>query len=175
MKLKKKLRIGFDLDGVIVGKPFFVPGFLMEALIRDSSKKALSYRFPENKFEQWARMMSHHPILRPMIDKNIKLIRELYKSRNYEVYAVSSRYSFLESRTKEWFEYNKLNSLFKEIYINNNNEQPHLYKKRMIEKLKLNVFIDDDIPLLEYLKKHTSGVELLYVDDGENHFKKKLA
>lgn len=162
----KKIRIGFDLDGVIIGKPFFVPAILMEMLVRDKSKRALSYRFPDSRMEIMVRVLSHEPFFRPPIKKNIKLIKELYKSKNYEIYVVSSRYSFLKDRTKQWFHYYNLHKFFKEIHINLEDEQPHKYKAKMIKRLKLNVFIDDDKPLLEYLKRNLkNGTELLYVSD----------
>ena len=53
------------------------------------------------------------------------------------------------------------------------NEQPHIYKERMIKKLKLEVFIDDDKPLLNYLKKRIKKVDLVYVSDQHKHFSKK--
>lgn len=162
----KKIKIGFDLDGVIIGKPFFIPNALMEILVRERHKKGLSYRFPESKLEINLRILSHYPFLRPPIKKNIKLIRELYKSRNYEIFVVSSRYSFLKNRTQEWFAHYNLHKFFKEIHINLNDEQPHKYKAKMIQQLKLNVFIDDDKPLLEYLRRTLkNGTELLYVSD----------
>ncbi len=169
----KRIRIGFDLDGVIIGKPFFIPQSLMEKLIRKKMDHQLAYRFPESASERYIRYLSHHPLLRLPIRKNIKLIKELYKSNKYELYVVSSRYLFLEGRTKDWFKFYKLKNFFKEIYINLKNEQPHLYKERMIKKLKLNVFIDDDKPLLEYLKKRVKNVDLIYVSDHKNYFQDK--
>lgn len=169
----KRIRIGFDLDGVIIGKPFFIPQILMEKLVRRKVDHQLEYRFPESKYERLIRYLSHHPLFRSPINKNIELIRELSKSDRYELYVVSSRYSFLEGRTKEWFKYYKLRNFFKEIYINLKNEQPHLYKERMINKLKLNAFIDDDKPLLEYLKRNVKGVDLIYVSDNQNYFTDK--
>src|SRR4030042_5821855 len=118
----EKIKIGFDLDGVIIGKPPFVPKYLMERLVRKKDH-GLAYRFPKSKFERCVRWLSHFPLLRPPIKKNIKLIHELYRSKNYELFVVSSRYSFLEGRTKEWFKYYRLRDLFKEIYINLKNEQ----------------------------------------------------
>src|SRR4030042_4295927 len=165
----KKIKIGFDLDGVIIGKPPFVPKYLMEILVRKRDH-GLAYRYPESKIERWIRRLSHLPLLRPPIKKNIKLIHELYKSKNYELYVVSSRYSFLEGRTNEWFRYYRLRDLFKEIYINLKNEQPHLYNEKMIKKLKLNVFIDDARPLLRYLKKELKNVDLVFVEKQEEKF-----
>lgn len=169
----KKIRIGFDLDGVIIGKPFFVPQFLMEKLVRLKVDHQLAYRFPRSKYERAVRYLSHYPLLRPPIMENVKLIRELSKSDKYELFVVSSRYSFLDGRTKEWFNYYKLGKFFKYIYINLKDEQPHTFKERMIKKLKLKVFIDDDRLLLKYLKKRVDGVELVYVSDQQKHFSGK--
>ncbi len=158
------LRIGFDLDGVIINKPPFIPQFLMEKLVVAEKNKKLVYRFPDTKLEKLLRWLSHHPLLRPPISKNIKLIHELYKSQDYELYVVSSRYSFLEGRTKQWFRHYKLRGLFKKIYINLEDEQPHLFKEKMIGKLNLNVFIDDDYFLLQYLKEKVKNVDFYYMD-----------
>jgi uncharacterized HAD superfamily protein len=165
----KVIRIGFDLDGVIINKPPFVPALLMELLVRAHNKKDLSYRFPNTKLEQFVRWFSHHPMFRPPIKKNINLIHQLYKNKNYELYVVSSRYSFLDKRTKQWFDYYCFDRLFKKIYINLKNEQPHKFKERMIKKLKLKVFIDDDLPLLNYLRTQLKSVDLLFVEDNESY------
>jgi uncharacterized HAD superfamily protein len=166
MSAKGKIKkIGFDLDGVIINKPPFIPAFLMEFLVRAHNNKDLSYRFPKTKLEKLVRWVSHHPIFRPPIKKNINLIHELYKNKNYELYVVSSRYSFLDKRTKQWFDYYCLDGLFKKIHINLKNEQPHLFKEGMIKKLNLDVFIDDDLLLLNYLKKREKKVKLLYMED----------
>lgn len=169
----KKIRIGFDLDGVIIGKPPFIPQFILEALVREHKNKTLSYRYPRSRFERVIRVASHYPPLRPPIRKNIKIIKELYKSKNYKIFVVSSRYSFLEKRTFEWFKFYKLRNFFEEIYININDEQPHLFKEKMIKKLRLNVFIDDDLPLLNYLRKKLQGVDLVYVEDQEEFLNSK--
>lgn len=171
MLAKKIVRVGFDLDGVIIGKPPFVPKFVMEWLVRLHYDHQLAYRYPGKLVERQIRWLSHHPLLRPPIRRNIKLIKELYRSRNYKLYIISGRYSFLENRTREWFRFYRLNKFFEKIFINLENEQPHLFKEKMIKKLKLKVFIDDDIPLLEYLKKRLKDVELVSAHDQEKHLK----
>jgi hypothetical protein len=172
MGSKKKIRIGFDLDGVIIGKPPLVPKFVMEKLVRKRDH-GLSYRYPKTELERWIRWLSHYPAFRPPIRKNIKLIHELYESREYKLFVVSSRYSFLKERTDEWFEFYGLKGLFEQIYINTSDMQPHLYKEKMIKKLKLNVFIDDDRPLLEYLKNQLKGVDLVFVEEQEKYINGK--
>jgi uncharacterized HAD superfamily protein len=171
MASKKILKIGFDLDGVIIDKPPIIPKFIIEGLVRGKRNKGISYRYPKYKIERWVRWLSHHPLLRPPIKENLIRIEELYKADRFKLYIVSSRYSFLEQRTEEWFNYYKLKKLFKEIHINKSDLQPHEFKEKMIKKLKLNVFIDDDLPLLEYLKKKLKNVELVFAEDQDKYLK----
>ncbi|OGM13821.1 hypothetical protein A3A76_04900 [Candidatus Woesebacteria bacterium RIFCSPLOWO2_01_FULL_39_23] len=167
--VKKNIRIGFDLDGVIIGKPPFIPNYIMEKLVRNPTGKKLGYRYPKYSIERKIRILSHYPLFRPPIRNNINLIKELYKSNAYTLYVVSSRYSFLKSRTRQWFGYYKLRRFFKEIYINDFDEQPHLFKERMIKRLGLHVFIDDDLLLLKYLRTRSKDIDLIYVKDHEKY------
>ena len=102
MKSRKKIKIGFDLDGVIIDKPPIVPRFLLEKLVRQNMNKHLAYRYPSSEIERQIRILSHHPIFRPPIQKNVSIIKQLYKSKDYKLYVVSSRYSFLKKRTEQW-------------------------------------------------------------------------
>lgn len=169
---RKIIRIGFDLDGVIVGKPPIISQGLMDSLVRNKSKKELSYRYPKTKFERFIRWVSHNPILRPPIWKNVEIIKELSKSSKCKLYVVSSRYSFLKERTIQWFGYYRLDDHFDGIYINTRNRQPHIYKSDLIKKLKLDIFIDDDLPLIKYLRKNLPSKNIIYVEKQKNYLKK---
>lgn len=171
--MNNKIRIGFDLDGVIIGKPFFVPKCLIDKLVRNKAGNDLEYRYPASLVERNVRILSHHPLFRPPIKENIKLIEKLHKDGRYELFAVSARYSFLKKRTDEWFGFYNLGTIFNNIYINQNDEQPHIFKRKMIEKLKLKMFVDDDRPLLKYLKKHVRNISLIYVSEVHKYFLKK--
>ena len=70
----------------------------------------------------------------------------------------------MKERTSEWFVYYGIDGLIEDIKLNTKDEQPHKFKEKMIKKLKQNVFIDDDMLLLEYLKGKVKGVDLLYFD-----------
>lgn len=152
MNDRKKIKIGFDLDGVIIDKPPFMPKSLLEFLYGGKRKKTLEYRFPHSYFEQKLRWLSHGSLLRPPIYKNLDAIKKLAKNNHYKLFVISSRYSFLKLRTDHWMKTHRINKLFEDIYLNLKNEQPHAFKERMIKKLKLDLFIDDDDLIVEYLK-----------------------
>jgi len=165
MKQQKKIRLGFDLDGIIVDKPPLVPKKMIERLFK-GSKESLSYRFPKSKLEQFIRKLSHFYLFRPAIRRNIVLIRNLKQLKNYQVFLISSRYSFLAKETKLWLKKRRIANIFKEIYLNTENEAPHLFKEKMINKLRINYFFEDDHDIVNYLRKKLQKTEVLLV--GQN-------
>ena len=156
-------RIGFDLDGVIIDKPPIIPKGVLEWLVRSHTSKKLAYRYPSWAFERWLRWVTHHPILRPPIKENLKRIRQMAANKNYKIYVVSSRFSFLEERTRQWFKRYWDDGLFQKVCLNLNDEQPHLFKENMIKKLALDVFVDDDWPLVKYLRRRNKKTKIIYI------------
>ncbi|MBU0569248.1 glycosyltransferase, partial [Patescibacteria group bacterium] len=167
MAKKKLVKIGFDLDGVIINKPPFIPNNIIEWLYRSHSAKKLSYRYPNTKFEKQVRQLSHHPLLRPPLKSNLAFIRNLSKNKKYKLYAISSRYSFLQSRTEQWFKKNNLEGIFEKVYLNTSDEQPHLFKERILNKLKPDIFIEDDPCVVDYLKDRLGKIKIRYLESGE--------
>lgn len=156
----KTIKVGLDMDGVLVDKPPFVPKSLLEWLVRAHQKKGLAYRFPASAIEKRIRIFSHHPLFRPPIKGNLEFIKDIVKENKYQIYLITSRYSFLKNRTRQWLKFNKVDQLFTGIHLNLKNQQPHLFKAKKIKELKINFFIDDDLPLAEYLTKNFPEVKI---------------
>jgi len=165
----KKIKIGFDLDGVLVNKPPLIPKRLLEWLVRSHTHRNLYYRYPTLRLERLIRWLAHHPFLRPAIKKNLRFIQKLAKEKKYRLFLITSRYSFLEKRTWQWLKNHQLDRIFEKVLINLKNEQPHLFKKRKIKDLKIDIFIDDDFPLASYLAKELPQTKIFCF----NHHRKK--
>jgi len=150
-KMEKKIKIAFDLDGVIIDKPPLIPKKLLEKLFRGSKKNGLHYRFPKSKREQTLRKISHYYLLRPPISKNIDFIKKLSRDKRYDLYIISARYSFLKKQTDNWIAKRGLNKIFKKICLNSKDEQPHLFKEKVLTAIKPAIYIDDDNLLADYL------------------------
>ncbi|MFH1560958.1 MAG: hypothetical protein ABID04_00020 [Patescibacteria group bacterium] len=148
-----RVKIAFDLDGVLVGKPFFVPKALLELLVRSPKQGAKKYRFPKSKIEILIRKLSHHWFFRPPLKNNLKVTKRLCQNPKIEAHIISGRYSFLINRTRSWAKKHQLDSLFKSININLDNQQPHLFKEKMLGQLAIDYFFDDDPITVDYLKK----------------------
>jgi len=164
---KKIIRIGFDLDGVLVDKLPLIPKTWLEYLFRGRQKNGLHYRYPKIKLEIWIRKFFHFYLFRPPLKGNIKTIRKL-KKQGYQLYLISGRYSFLKKETMAWLKKRNVENLFEGIYINLKDEQPYIFKERMIEDLNLDGFFEDDKNIVNYLSLKKIKTKVLWVNQDKN-------
>lgn len=165
------MKIGFDFDGIFVGLPPYVPLILIDlfykgrfAILSRKNKdiKELHYRFP-GYIERQIRILSHYPLFRPQIKPNVKSLHTLLKQNSIESYLISSRFGFLKKRTQNWVDKYDFHNHFEEVIFNYNNEQPHIFKDKMIKKLKLDAYVDDDLDLLKYLSLNNPSLKLYWI------------
>lgn len=151
-KKNKIIKIAFDLDGVVIDKPPFVPKKLLEWLFRGGKKDIFSCRYPDHKLDQTLRKFSHFYLFRPPLKKNLSFLKKMAENPGNELYIISSRYSFLMKETKSWFKKRKIDGLFKKVFLNEKNLSPHLFKESILRELRPDIFIDDDVLLIQYLQ-----------------------
>lgn len=149
--MEKKIKVAFDLDGIFIDKPPLVPKSLLEWLFKGSLSHRLHYRFPRGRGEQLVRKISHFYLFRPPLRQNLCWLKKLSSDENFVFFAVSGRYRFLQKETEIWLEKRGLKPLFKEVFLNLGNEQPHLFKEKVLKEIKADIFVDDDPLLADYL------------------------
>lgn len=164
---EKKYRIGIDLDGVIVGKPFFMPKSVLEWLYRAHNGNCKKYRMPTFLPEIYLRKASHHWLMRPPMRKNLNKIKEIINKPKINTYFISGRFSFLNHRTQVWLKKHLPDFDLNRVFINTQNEQPHLFKEKKIKQLDLKEFFDDDPITVEYLREKLPNINFHLVK-GEN-------
>jgi len=157
----KNIRIAFDFDKVFVDYPPLIPSALINYLYKKRNHN-LSYRIP-GPIEKRIRIFSHTHFLRHPIKENIHILSEMFDSNKYLIFLISSRFSFLRGRTEEWDKRHKISRFFKEMYFNFKDEQPHLFKDRIIKEGKIEKFIDDDLDLLFYLAERNPNVDFYWL------------
>lgn len=165
--MKKKIKIGFDFDRVFVSYPPIIPSSLIEYLYKKRNHK-LSYRIP-GKFEQKIRVLSHTSFLRTPIKANITTLKKIFNNDNYEIYLISSRFSFLKKQTKMWDEKHRISKYFEKMYFNFNDKQPHLFKDDVIKKENIEKFVDDDLDLLLFLSKNNPDIEFFWLSSQKKY------
>jgi len=148
---KQPLKVGFDLDGVILYNPIrilrpFVT--LFKKLIL--GKKITKFWIPKSQLEKWLWRLFHKTSLfvAPGFDDVIKLI----KQNKIEAYLITGRFSFLKNDLDQWLDKIEAKKYFAGCFYNELDEQPHIFKDRVIKKLKLDVFIEDNWDIIAALK-----------------------
>lgn len=144
------MNIGFDLDRIFINLPPFVPEKIIDLFYKGKTKNELNYRLP-TRLEQIIRIFSHHHFFRSPITKNMTLIKNLSLANKNKYYLVSSRFSFLKEKTTDLINRYNLDKMFNAMYFNYENRQPHHFKDEILKKLNLDIYVDDDLQLLEYL------------------------
>jgi hypothetical protein len=168
------MNIGFDLDKIFINFPPLVPDKIIDLFYKEKANRELKYRMP-SKIEQFIRISSHHPIFRSLNANNLNYIKNPILAKQNNFYLISSRFGFLKQRTADLIQKYDLNKVFKKMYFNYENRQPHEFKNEIIKKLKLDKFVDDDLQLLEYLTNKNPGIKFFWLNnDVDKPLKKNL-
>lgn len=144
------MNIGFDLDKIFINFPSLIPSKIIDLLYKEKANHELRYRTP-SKIEQIIRAFSHHPLFRLPITENINYIKNITLKRKNKHYLISSRFDFLKKRTDDLIKHYHFDEIFNTMYFNYSNKQPHQFKNEIMKKLNLDMYVDDDLQLLEYL------------------------
>jgi hypothetical protein len=81
------------------------------------------------------------------------LLKQLVDKGKVEACIVSGRYGYLDAQIPVWLKRRGLDTVFTAVYANENNEQPHVFKERMLKKLQLDYFIEDNFDIVSYVQK----------------------
>ncbi len=155
------MNFGFDFDKIFIDYPPLIPTSLIDRLYKRTSNNQLSYRIP-SKPEQLLRLFTHYPLFRPLIKDNLKFITDISKQKQHKYYLISSRFSFLKNATEALIEKYGLHKLFNDMQFNFENKQPHMFKDEIIKKLKIDRYVDDDLPLLNFIAPRNKKVKFFW-------------
>ena len=64
---------------------------------------------------------------------------------------------------KKWLTKQCLIDCFDTLYINRDRQQPHEFKKILINKLKLDYFIEDNWDAIQFLNKNCPKTKILWI------------
>jgi FMN phosphatase YigB (HAD superfamily) len=157
------MKIGFDLDKVFINTPPLIPNAVINKFYKQRDNGVLLYRIP-SRSEQLFRKAIHAPFLRQPIQANLAFLKELSNEKKHQLYLISSRFNFLKPETTRLVKKYQLDKIFDELYFNYDNKQPHEFKNEMLKKLKLDIFVDDDLSLVRYVAKNNPKTKFFWYD-----------
>lgn len=152
--MKKQLRVGFDLDGVLlynparIARPFIV--FIKKIFLK---KEVNKFHYPETKIQKLIWLMFHKVVFGPAL--GYEDLKQLLKTKKIKAYIITGRNESLKNDFNQWIKKLNAKKYFSGCYFNDKNEQPFLFKEKMIKKLKLNLYIEDNWDIVNYLNRQS--------------------
>lgn len=152
--LPSPLRVGFDMDGVLLYNPARIIRPFISSIKRIFlHKRKLHFYYPKSTPEKIIWKLAHKSSIYNA--PGLKEITRLVETGKIEAYLITARYSFLGKSVENWVKNNKLQNTFKGVYFNAQDEEPHLFKEKMVKKLGLNMYVEDNFDIVNHLVKTT--------------------
>jgi hypothetical protein len=146
----KKLKVGFDLDGVLLYNPARIARPVIVFFKKILFKKEVDkFHYPKSKFEKLIWLMLHKVVFGPA--HGYDELKNLIKLKKIEAYIITGRNESLRRDFFRWKEKLEAEKYFSGSYYNDKNEQPYLFKERMINKLKLDIYIEDNWDIVNHI------------------------
>lgn len=170
MSSKRIVRVGFDLDGVLLYNPFRIArpivAFAKRVVIRQTKTK---FYVPESSTGQSIWRILHTSSM--WIEDGFQNAKKLIKNNKIEGYIITARYGFLQEDFDKWHEKLEAEKYFKKCYVNKNNKQPHVYKNELVQKLDLDYFIEDNWDIVRALSTDPKNAnrKILWIYNAVDH------
>jgi len=124
----RPLRVGFDLDGVILYNPtriFRSPITLIKKIF--FKKRQLKFFIPQTSLGKFFFRLFHYSSL--FAADGLKDVKKLIQENNIKAYLISARFDFLKNDFDEWVKKIDSEGDFSGYFYNKDNEQPHVFKE----------------------------------------------
>lgn len=149
---EKILKVGFDLDGVLLYNPARIIRPIISLLKKKKlliNRQQLVFYVPKPGLGQFLWELLHKSSV--WVAPGFPEIEELKKAKKIEPYLITGRFGHLQENYNKWRKKMKADKIFVRSFMNASDEQPHIFKERMIKELKLDFFIEDNWDIVQYL------------------------
>lgn len=150
----RKIKVGLDFDGVVAYYPLRIvrapiKWFKSEIL----GMKKLSFFIPKNNWQKILWLAIFETNIFPA--RGVELLKEMASSSTCEFYLITARFDFLKESLDRWLKREHLTECFKQICVNGDQQQPHEFKEAVINKLKLDYYVEDNFDIVSHLTRRT--------------------
>lgn len=152
---KQILKVGFDLDGVLLYNPARIARPIIVFLKKIFLKKDVNkFHYPQTKIQKLIWLMFHKVVFGPAFGYDE--LKKLCKSKKIIAYIITGRNESLKNDYGQWMKKLEANKYFSSSYFNDKNEQPYLFKEKMIKKLKLDLYVEDNWDIVKHISSKSN-------------------
>ncbi len=146
-------KVGFDFDGVLYYNPTRVIRPIIYFIKKHLLKKRIDrFYIPQHTFSKKIIGFLHKSSFRP--NRGFADFKALLNNPRYQVYIITARFNFIKDNLMRSLRKANINpKKIAGVFQNLQNEQPHLFKEKIIKKLKLDYFVEDNWDIVRHLTK----------------------
>jgi len=171
---KQILKVGFDLDGVLLYNPARIARPIIVFFKKIFLKKEVDkFHYPQTKIQKLIWLMLHKVVFGPALGYDE--LKKLIKTKKMKAYIITGRNESLKDDYNRWMKKLEAKKYFSGYFFNDKNEQPYLFKERMIRKLKLDLYVEDNWDIVNYLKKQTKVLWIYNIFDRNINYRYKFS
>jgi hypothetical protein len=161
--MKRPIIVGLDFDGVVAYNPARVarhPISLFKQHVL--GMHTVKFFVPKNSFERAFWSLAHESSMFPAL--GVSHLRNLVRDGVVEAHLLTSRFGFLEPNLRRFLQRWNLTDTFKTVTLNTHEEQPHMFKERIIRTKKFDYYVEDNWDIVSHLvaKKVPSEINWIY-------------
>lgn len=160
--MKKKIVVGFDFDGVVAYNPARIVrlpiSYFKEHLLGNTS---VSFFVPKTPMTRLLWALAHESSVFPAMGAS--LLRDLVRQGDIEAHLVTGRFGFLEENLLRFLRRWDLERVFTSVTLNTKEEQPHLFKERVIREKKFDYYVEDNWDIVQYLSRKHLGTTVHWI------------
>lgn len=158
----KPLKVGFDLDGVLLYNPARIIRPLLSIVKKKVFRKMkLHFYVPETFWEKKLWHLFHKSSL--FLADGFYRIEDLVNANRIEAFIITARYDFLKKDFESWIQKMNAQTYCTAYHHNKTNNQPHVYKEEMMRKYNFDVFVEDNLDIVLYLNKKFPGKKVIWI------------
>ena len=151
---KQTLKVGFDLDGVLLYNPARITRPIIVFLKKIFFKKeADKFHYPKTRLQKFIWLLFHKVVFGPAL--GYEQLKQLLKAKKIKAYIITGRNESLEDDFNHWIKRLEAKKYFAGYYFNNKNKQPYIFKEEMISKLKLDLYVEDNWDIVKHINQRS--------------------
>ncbi len=148
--MAKPIVVGFDFDGVVAYNPARLARYPISFIKQNIlGIHTVSFFIPKNGIERAFWSLAHESSMFPAL--GVTHLRHLVSEGVIEAHLLTSRFGFLEPNLRRFLRFWNLSNVFTSVTLNTREEQPHLFKERIIRAKKFEYFVEDNWDIVSHL------------------------
>jgi hypothetical protein len=160
--MKKKIIVGLDFDGVVAYNPARLARFPISFIKHHVfGVKKVQFFVPKTAMQRALWALVHETSMFP--SQGATLLRHLTQTGQIEAHLVTARFGYLEKGLMSFLRRWDLLDCFTSITLNTKEEQPHIFKARIIRSRKFSYYIEDNWDIVSYLSSDRVKTEVHWI------------